>query len=952
MPRQRRNPSLSLDEIHQSVIDVINEGVVASNSTLEDALQAIETIPRPKTIECIKSLGRTLFSAIETAGQDVQSWKLLILTIIRRRYHAKAPEAKKAFLEEKDEDGDRSTGAVTGHGERLSFYLFFVYLQIMARKQNTPQMFLSKACECLARLALPAGGTRDICALVEHLTYDVLNDAGILQVQKDQGNKRALCQAVLTFVVSMSHDGDSKINTPPVLGELLKVIAHLLDDDLAIIKATEKPPSTTSTVSAESPKSAQKTKTLQSTINTFILHHDRGTKARKLVQSIAELMIWSQTSSSRTDSKVSSAFAKLCQSSLLASRSSDTSETTSNDDNIIATVHSLQTSIRRLRQKLNSSSRNQGFSLCSSFLIDPTSITLGMVRCGKEGDVKALMLMASKANNIRITGLISNRFSDPSKAVPITSVRALYNHWISLPPKKQDSLIEEADTKKVDSDNKDDDDKIIKLKLKIQEATVKATIELLRKKIPAQPSAVTNAKSVIASLDDTIDSDGAAILVSAALDSRCTWGVDKENYAKNEESHVSLYIGSELCNVSTLSDVMNLLNDTFTKTRVSNGNFEDKVATTKDVQNLIERNVRSGSQLILFASTDVQLEQVVLQKLQKDMTTVHCHINDDWTRRMDREKAKVGDITFTLAWDNECDLDLHAICPNGDHIFYSKKTGGGTQGGGYLDVDMNAHGESVEPVENIFFGDAEKNIEAAHGKYKVYVQNFAYHGKKVTKGDPVKWRVRVLKDGENTEINGQCVGTGKGSNATVIEFEYSGRKALPPEEIGSALVSSNLVAVTSSVGSTIDSLSELMKLREQHEELNQVRNLVSEVEKEDTKEDNAPVKCEGEEGGTKEDNPVTQEENIAEARPLMADRKAFDVTNRDRLYLNLSTLPTCFFMEVNRSFQGGETLLDHTASQLAKRLIKDNINAIELKRAGYQDDLVDLVKEKMKTFGV
>jgi Ca-activated chloride channel family protein len=72
---------------------------------------------------------------------------------------------------------------------------------------------------------------------------------------------------------------------------------------------------------------------------------------------------------------------------------------------------------------------------------------------------------------------------------------------------------------------------------------------------------------------------------------------------------------------------------------------------------------------------------------------------------MEREKAKVGDITVTLCWDDRADLDLHAICPNGNHIHFGDKQGGSIEGGGYLDVDMNVQGESVEPVENVFFGD-------------------------------------------------------------------------------------------------------------------------------------------------------------------------------------------------------------------------------------------------------
>jgi len=294
---------------------------------------------------------------------------------------------------------------------------------------------------------------------------------------------------------------------------------------------------------------------------------------------------------------------------------------------------------------------------------------------------------------------------------------------------------------------------------------------------------------------------------------------------------------------------------------------------------------------------------------------------------MDREDAKVGDITATLMWDNECDLDLHAICPNGDHISYSNRYGGGDVGGGYLDVDMNAGGAtSMEPVENIFFGDAEKNIEAAHGKYKIFVQNYSYRGKTVRRGEAVPWRVRIFLDGKTTEYEGECIGTSSNSDKTVLEFEYSGRTAATPEKVGTALGSSNLIAVTSSTGTTLDALSGLMKLRNQHREIAQVRELV-----------NAPA-----------------EESEAESTEttIMANENSFNITNRERLYLNLSTLPISFHLQIDQTFQGGATLLEHTASYLAQRLIDDKIKIQELSKAGYQDELVALVQRKMSSFGI
>merc|ERR1739838_214230 len=123
-----------------------------------------------------------------------------------------------------------------------------------------------------------------------------------------------------------------------------------------------------------------------------------------------------------------------------------------------------------------------------------------------------------------------------------------------------------------------------------------------------------------------------------------------------------------------------------------------------------------------------------------------------------------------------------------------------------------------------------------------------------------------------------------------------------------------------------------MGLCEQNEVMNQVQELASTPEDEKVEDDTI----------NESDNKVTDETR----------REIFHITNRDRLYINLSTLPSSFHVQVNQSIQGGETLLHYTASQLAKRLIKDKIHIDELKKAGYHDTLIGIVKDKMVTFGL
>jgi len=101
-----------------------------------------------------------------------------------------------------------------------------------------------------------------------------------------------------------------------------------------------------------------------------------------------------------------------------------------------------------------------------------------------------------------------------------------------------------------------------------------------------------------------------------------------------------------------------------------------------------------------------------------DFTRIQASGTSTIFSRLKREGAKTGEVAFSLMWNNLDDLDLHARCPCGTHIYYANRKCPTCTG--ELDVDMNAYDPektSEEPVENIFFSAAKK------GKYKVWVMN-------------------------------------------------------------------------------------------------------------------------------------------------------------------------------------------------------------------------------------
>ena len=107
-----------------------------------------------------------------------------------------------------------------------------------------------------------------------------------------------------------------------------------------------------------------------------------------------------------------------------------------------------------------------------------------------------------------------------------------------------------------------------------------------------------------------------------------------------EERATRLLLGECQADVSSLLRVLALLDAIFSRasgdlfsrfhgTGPAAAGGRDVPATTKLVQNLIERHVGPGDSLLLFTSCDIKLEARLLSQLQAQRSTIHAHINDD-----------------------------------------------------------------------------------------------------------------------------------------------------------------------------------------------------------------------------------------------------------------------------------------------------------------------------------
>ena len=81
-------------------------------------------------------------------------------------------------------------------------------------------------------------------------------------------------------------------------------------------------------------------------------------------------------------------------------------------------------------------------------------------------------------------------------------------------------------------------------------------------------------------------------------------------------------------------------------------------------------------------------------------------------------EAGTGVLQISLSWDQENDVDLHVIEPNGYHIYFGDRN---SLNGGQLDVDSNA-ACSIDNInnENIYYED-DDSVTIEYGEYEVLV---------------------------------------------------------------------------------------------------------------------------------------------------------------------------------------------------------------------------------------
>ena len=154
---------------------------------------------------------------------------------------------------------------------------------------------------------------------------------------------------------------------------------------------------------------------------------------------------------------------------------------------------------------------------------------------------------------------------------------------------------------------------------------------------------------------------------------------------------------------------------------------------------LLENNIilSNGSEEVIiwgYAHTAVDLNSSGLNGILTNLDD----LKKEAKQRREEHGGKLGNLTISLIWDTDDDLDLHVVEPSGEKIHFSKKN---SSSGGRLDVDANESAIMEHPVENVFWENPPI------GAYRVIVNCFKRRSSEGTK--PIPFEILVSDEVTN-----------------------------------------------------------------------------------------------------------------------------------------------------------------------------------------------------------
>lgn len=456
---------LTVDEIFACVKDtafIMDDDMDASSieSSFDNALHQFFNTPRPKTVAQVTDLCRNInvlvrYCSCQNDKRNSSRWTSFVLAVIHKRYHLKSPQAKEEEAAAAQEDTDAVLAV--GDGERLVFciavlHLFYRALIItLSDNADDDGGGMQAAVQVLCAVAPLAGGTRDVCSLTELCLRAVL-DEFLVKIENnsddnDDDSYAIIAQHSSTLVAAALQQAAAVMSSRAggacimALKEMLGLMGTALDADLHLVTAAMS--SSDAAVENKSNKHQQ----LPSTkFHVFLPHHGRGKTSgakrrrhgekqqrtmnnRNLIQSVAEILVWSNTETVRNEPAFASAYEDLVQHDCMAL-------VVNNDNNnnqaAKTSCHRIQTIARKKRQVLNRFARQQGFMLGAQYKIDAKQIRLAQIKRAKTADLNRLTVLATKKQDTTLLKLVQARFLDPTKAPAASSVAEIINQWCPI----------------------------------------------------------------------------------------------------------------------------------------------------------------------------------------------------------------------------------------------------------------------------------------------------------------------------------------------------------------------------------------------------------------------------------------------------------------------------------------------------------------------------------------
>lgn len=128
-----------------------------------------------------------------------------------------------------------------------------------------------------------------------------------------------------------------------------------------------------------------------------------------------------------------------------------------------------------------------------------------------------------------------------------------------------------------------------------------------------------------------------------------------------------------------------------------------------------------------------------------------------------------GVFRFSIQWNdgdnNQNDFDAHCIEPDGNEIYYMKKTGHSS--GGELDIDIRTPGNKVA-VENIYWKTTERMRE---GEYHFFVHNYSHNGGKTGFTAQIEYQGETYDFSYDKELR-------QGEKVTVAKVRWSKKNGI------------------------------------------------------------------------------------------------------------------------------------------------------------------------------